>query len=95
MSAVDIKISFIGPLRRVMKCDEERLHLEAPVTVRTVLDHLIRAHRDHLKDVFYNTQGWLDPRIMFLIDGRGPRRGTDSTHASRATKRSRSSWASP
>ncbi len=81
MGAVDIRVSYIGPLRRVMDCDEERLRLEAPVTVRTVLDGLIEEHGEHLRDIFYNIQGWLDPRILFLIDGQRPetREGLDTS----------------
>ncbi len=80
MDAVEIKVSYVGPLRRVMGCKEERLWLEPPVTVRSVLDHLICERGDHLRDVFYNIQGWLDPGIMFLIDGQRPeaREGLDT-----------------
>ncbi|MDP6619933.1 MAG: MoaD/ThiS family protein [Nitrospinota bacterium] len=80
MAAVEIKVSYLGPLRRVVGCKEERLRLEPPVTVRSVLDHLICERGDHLKDVFYNIQGWLDPGIMFLIDGQRPeaREGLDT-----------------
>ena len=81
MSAVEIKIQYIGPLRKIMTCKEETLQVEPPVTVRTVLDYLIQGHGEHLKDVFYNTQGWLDPRILFLIDGQRPeaREGLDTS----------------
>lgn len=77
MSAVEIRITYLGPLRRQMECREELVRLEPPVTVRSVLDRLIEAHGAHLRDVFYNAQGWLDPRILFLIDGERPeaRRG--------------------
>ncbi|MFQ5694026.1 MAG: MoaD/ThiS family protein [Nitrospinota bacterium] len=80
MGAVEIRVSYIGPLRHVLNCKEERLRLEPPVTVRTVLDHLIRERGEHLRDVFYNVQGWLDPRILFLIDGQRPeaREGLDT-----------------
>ena len=80
MSAVEIKIQYIGPLRKIMTCKEETLQVESPVTVRTVLDCLIQGHGGHLKDLFYNTQGWLDSRILFLIDGQRPeaREGLDT-----------------
>ena len=80
MADVEIKISYLGPLRRQMDCKEEHLLLNPPVTVRSVLDRLIEEHGEHLKDLFYNTQGWLDPRILFLIDGERPeaREGLDT-----------------
>ena len=80
MGPVEIKLSYIGPLRQVMKCNEESLQIDPPVTVRAVLDGLIREHGEPLRDVFYNTQGWLDSRIMFLIDGQRPeaREGLDT-----------------
>lgn len=63
-----------------MNRSEELLCLKPPVTVRTVLDRLIEEHGEDLKDLFYNTQGWLDPRILFLIDGERPeaREGLDT-----------------
>ena len=52
-----------------MNCKEEHLRLEPPVSVRSVLEGLIQEHGNHLRDLFYNTQGWLDRRILFFIDG--------------------------
>ena len=72
MSGVDIGITFLGPLRQQMNCKEEHLLFEPPITVRSILDRLIQEHGEHLTDLFYNTQGWLNPRILFLIDGEGP-----------------------
>ena len=80
MSAVEIKIQYIGPLRQIMTCKEETLQVEPPVTVRTVLNCLIQGHGGRLKNVFYNTQGWLDSSILFVIDGQRPeaREGLDT-----------------
>ena len=80
MSTVDLKISYMGPLRRMMQCNEESLQLAPPITVRSILDELIQGHGEHLRDVFYSTQGWLDSRILFLIDGQRPeaREGLDT-----------------
>lgn len=72
MSTVEIRVSYLGPLRQQMNCREENLSLEPPVTVRSVLNHLIQRHGEHLKDVFFNAQGWLDPRVMFMVDGGRP-----------------------
>jgi hypothetical protein len=49
----------------------EELALEAPITVRTVLDQLIENHGEGVRDLFFNQYGWLDPRLFFLIDGEG------------------------
>jgi hypothetical protein len=49
----------------------EDLALEAPVTVRTVLERLIENHGEGVRDLFFNQYGWLDPRLFFLIDGEG------------------------
>jgi hypothetical protein len=80
MNAVHLQITYLGLIRRYMNCAEESLHLDPPVTVRGVLDCLVQRHGEHLRDIFYDTQGWLDPRILFLIDGERPEshRGLDT-----------------
>jgi molybdopterin converting factor small subunit len=80
VTAATIHVRFLGPLRRHVESREAWLELERPVTVRRVLDSLIERHGDHLRSVFYNQYGWMDPRLWVLIDGvsAGARDGLDT-----------------
>jgi len=66
-----VRLSYVGGLARRMGSRSEELALEAPITVRTVLDQLIENHGEGVRDLFFNQYGWLDPRLFFLIDGEG------------------------
>jgi hypothetical protein len=66
-----VRLAYMGGLARRMGSRSEELALEAPVTVRTVLEQLIERHGEGLRDLFFNQYGWLDPRLFFLIDGEG------------------------
>lgn len=66
-----VRLSYMGGLARRMGCKTEELALDAPITVRTVLDQLIETHGEDVRDLFFNQYGWLDPRLFFLIDGEG------------------------
>jgi hypothetical protein len=64
-----VRVRFLGPIRRHIDARETQLELKAPVSVRSVLDALIERHGEHLRSLFYNQYGWMDPRLWVLIDG--------------------------
>jgi len=69
-TTVKVRVSYLGALRHRMGCKEEAVTVGAPATVRTVLEHLISLHGSDLRDVFFNDQyGWVDSRLLVIIDG--------------------------
>jgi molybdopterin converting factor small subunit len=68
---VTVVVQYLGHLRQHMGGSVEELTLEPPVTVRSLLDHLVGIHGPAVADLFFNQYGWLDPRLFFLVDEDG------------------------
>ena len=78
--SVTVNLSFLGSLRTQMGTATDVVTVPAPASVRGVVEALIGLHGHAFSDLFYNQYGWLDPRVLFVVDGESvvSRQGLDT-----------------
>lgn len=71
-AATLVHICYVGVVRRAVRTSEERLRMDAPATLRGLLDGLVARHGDALRDHVLDA-GELSRAATVLIDGRNCR----------------------